>query len=80
MVQDPVCGMQIGEGEAAGKVGYCGMAYYFCSVFCLAAFVENPEKYTRGKKEPCSDIIPSVKVVMLRSVSEPNHCGGGQPC
>lgn len=46
MVQDPVCGMQIGEGEAAGKVGYCGMAYYFCSVFCLAAFVENPEKYT----------------------------------
>lgn len=42
MAQDPVCGMQIDEGEAAGKVGFKGAAYYFCSVFCMAAFIGHP--------------------------------------
>ena len=67
MVEDPVCGIQISEAEAAGKVGYWGRAYYFCSVFCMAAFVENPEKYTAGEERTLQHSPPR------REVSDPDR-------
>lgn len=45
MVTDPVCGMQIDEGKAAGTSVYHGQTYYFCSNGCKAAFDKEPEKY-----------------------------------
>jgi YHS domain-containing protein len=62
MVEDPVCGIQINEAEAAGKVGYWGRAYYFCSVFCMAAFVEDAEKYMAGEEKPLQHNHPRREV------------------
>ena len=41
-VVDPVCGMQIESGEAAGMAEYNGVVYYFCSQDCRAKFMAKP--------------------------------------
>jgi YHS domain-containing protein len=43
---DPVCGMEVKEGEVAGTSTYDGGTYYFCSTDCKDEFEENPEEYT----------------------------------
>jgi P-type Cu+ transporter len=45
MAQDPVCGMQVNEEQAAGKSEYQGRTYYFCSTRCQQQFDQNPERY-----------------------------------
>ncbi len=47
--KDPVCGMTVGEKQAAGKSEYQGKTYYFCSTGCKAAFDKEPQKYV-GKE------------------------------
>ncbi len=47
--RDPVCGMQVAESESAGKVGYWGQDYYFCSEDCKKRFEEDPEKYAGSR-------------------------------
>ncbi|HEX9962876.1 MAG TPA: YHS domain-containing protein [Pyrinomonadaceae bacterium] len=42
---DPVCGMQIGEEDAAGQAEYEGKTYYFCSTACQQKFEANPAEY-----------------------------------
>ncbi len=42
---DPVCGMKVNEKDAAGKIGYAGAMYYFCSEDCKKAFEEDPAQY-----------------------------------
>ena len=42
---DPVCGMQIGQADAAGQSAYQGQTYYFCSAAGKTNFDELPEKY-----------------------------------
>ena len=42
---DPVCGMQVTEGEEAARREYDGMTYYFCSKACARKFQQNPESY-----------------------------------
>ncbi len=44
--KDPVCGRDVEEGKAAGKVTYLGAEYYFCSHACKQAFEESPGTYT----------------------------------
>jgi YHS domain-containing protein len=46
MAQDPVCGMQVNEEQAAGKSEYQGQTYYFCSTRCQQQFDQNPDRYT----------------------------------
>jgi Cu+-exporting ATPase len=36
MVVDPVCGMTVDPGHAAGSFTHRGTTYYFCSVHCRA--------------------------------------------
>ena len=43
---DPVCGMKVRESAAAGRVGYAGQMYYFCSQDCVDAFKRDPGRYT----------------------------------
>lgn len=43
---DPVCGMQVNQAKAAGKVRHLGAEYYFCSKECKHAFEESPGTYT----------------------------------
>ncbi len=42
---DPVCGMSVDEAKAAGKTGYAGVMYYFCSDTCKRTFEEDPAKF-----------------------------------
>jgi Cu+-exporting ATPase len=50
-VLDPVCGMMVDPGRAAGHVEHVGKTYYFCSKSCVAKFSADPEKYLSGKRE-----------------------------
>ena len=42
---DPVCGMMVVPGKAAGKVEHAGKNYYFCSKGCAERFSREPEKF-----------------------------------
>ncbi|MBI3652709.1 MAG: YHS domain-containing protein [Acidobacteria bacterium] len=43
--QDPICGMQVDEQNAAGKSEYQGQIYYFCSPACKNKFDQDPEQF-----------------------------------
>jgi YHS domain-containing protein len=43
--KDPVCGAAVDESHAAGKTGYAGQMYYFCSPDCRLKFEENPKRF-----------------------------------
>ncbi len=47
MATDPVCGMNVEESSAAGKLLHEGTVYYFCSTDCLGKFKANPAAYVR---------------------------------
>lgn len=49
-VLDPVCGMMILPGDAAGSVEHNGQAYYFCSPGCVEKFKADPRKYLSPDK------------------------------
>ncbi len=42
---DPVCGMEMGEGEVAARLTLDGVDRAFCSEDCLRKFVAAPEQY-----------------------------------
>jgi Cu+-exporting ATPase len=46
-VVDPVCGMQIESGEAAGRAEFEGVVYYFCSEDCRNKLMANPSNYVK---------------------------------
>ena len=43
--KDPVCGMMVSRGRAAGKFEHKGKTYYFCSTRCAERFAKEPEKF-----------------------------------
>jgi YHS domain-containing protein len=45
MAKDPVCGMQVDEGNAAGQTEHQAKRYYFCSASCQKRFQQNPAAY-----------------------------------
>ena len=47
---DPVCGLTIDEDKAAGKIGYAGDMFYFCSKDCEQRFLEDPAEFIGQKK------------------------------
>lgn len=49
MATDPVCGMQIEETKAEGKIEHEGRTYYFCSQTCHKVFERMPQRFV-GKK------------------------------
>src|SRR5262249_59492595 len=52
MALDPVCGMTVDPGTAAGQHEHEGRTYYFCSQHCLHAFKADPATFLSGKKKP----------------------------
>jgi Cu+-exporting ATPase len=42
---DPVCGMRVEPATAAGSSLHEGVAYYFCSPHCRAAFERDPSRF-----------------------------------
>ena len=47
MERDVVCGLQVDPSKAAGKSGYNGTPYYFCSKVFKPTFVEAPKQYLK---------------------------------
>jgi YHS domain-containing protein len=45
---DPVCGMDVAPGQAAGSILYHGIRYHFCSEACLSRFRDDPSHYVQG--------------------------------
>ncbi len=43
--RDPVCGMNVSEASAAGKLEHEGHIYYFCAQSCVQKFKADPRKY-----------------------------------
>jgi class 3 adenylate cyclase/YHS domain-containing protein len=46
LVVDPVCQMAVDPERAVGRVMLEGSAHYFCSLSCVAAFSQNPQRYS----------------------------------
>jgi class 3 adenylate cyclase/YHS domain-containing protein len=46
LVVDPVCQMAVDPDRAVGRLIYEGSAYHFCSMSCVAAFSQNPGRYS----------------------------------
>jgi len=44
---DPVCRMRVEPSHAAGWLRHGGTGWWFCSLECVAAFVNEPETYAR---------------------------------
>jgi len=44
-MKDPVCGMQVEPGKAAGRFACGGKTYLLCSKHCLHAFSADPGRY-----------------------------------
>jgi YHS domain-containing protein len=42
---DPVCGLEITEQNVGASLEYDEQMYYFCSVDCREAFLEDPLRY-----------------------------------
>src|SRR5687768_7227493 len=49
-VVDPVCGMTISKGDAAGSSEHGDTTYYFCSTGCKKKFDADPAAYASGKR------------------------------
>ncbi len=49
MEKDPVCGMQVDAGKAAGTSEHAGQTYYFCSAGCKRKFDQNPAQYSQQR-------------------------------
>ena len=47
MAQDPVCGMNVDEKNAAAKSEHNGQQFYFCSAQCKQRFDQSPDQYAR---------------------------------
>ena len=63
MAIDPVCGMSVDPGHAAGSFTYEGKTYSFCSKGCVAKFQADPEKYLHpdAKPEPMTEEATSAE-------------------
>jgi hypothetical protein len=51
-VIDPVCGMAVGAGEAAGTIDYHDQRFTFCSANCQDRFREHPDLFASMRSLP----------------------------
>ncbi len=61
-VVDPVCGMTIAPGDAAGQASYNGQTYYFCSPGCLERFRSTPDAFVGSKVEEVAVSATTMRV------------------
>jgi adenylate cyclase len=47
---DPVCRMRVEPSHAVGWLRHGGTGWWFCSLECAAAFVQEPDTYARMNK------------------------------
>ena len=49
LARDPVCGMDVDPGTAAGSVEHDGRTIYFCSRHCVEKFKADPARYATAR-------------------------------
>lgn len=54
-VEDPVCGMDVGDIKKAPSEEYKGKVYYFCSEHCKKTFKKDPASFTTKDTPPQDD-------------------------
>ena len=62
MAKDPVCGMEIDEGQARHRTPHRGGIYFFCGEACKVKFEGNPEKYSDAVE---NEVSKTRKVVVI---------------
>lgn len=64
-VVDPVCGMKILLGKAAGSQEYEDQTYYFCSQSCVQKFKADPARYVAREAEqrPASSVANGLEYI-----------------
>src|SRR5450432_1542494 len=79
---DPVCGMTVDPGRAAGKAEHQGRTYYFCGASCLKNFQSDPGMFTDGKKQPAPAATdPAVEAATYTCRMHPEvHADKPGPC
>jgi Cu+-exporting ATPase len=56
---DPVCGMDVEPGRAAGGgAEHAGMTYWFCSPSCREKFLADPHRYLSTAPAPSASVAP----------------------
>ncbi|MBZ0094411.1 MAG: heavy metal translocating P-type ATPase, partial [Sulfuricella sp.] len=83
MATDPVCGMTVGEGAAAGAAIYAGTTYYFCSENCLRKFEANPATYVHAGSQAHgmnphaghAHAMPAAPAVAKKDMAKDPICG-----
>ena len=73
MTKDPVCGMEIKEGEAYARREHGGQTFFFCSPKCAAAFAENPARYAGEGNGGHGKHIPSATTGVREGVAGPKR-------
>src|SRR5580692_8796916 len=73
--QDPVCGMTVVPGKAAGKVEHAGKNYYFCSKGCAERFSREPQRFLTvpGTGDRQRRPLPRGRDAMRRSPAVESH-------
>ncbi len=76
--KDPVCGMNVEAGAAAGTSEHKGKKYYFCSARCKKLFDADPEKYLAPRKAPedSKPHWPAADVRPAGPAASPDERGG----
>ena len=74
---DPVCGMHVVPGEAAGGAyEHAGVTYHFCAEACRRKFAADPDKYLAGHREAMGVASSSRGAYAPRSESNAPRSGG----
>src|SRR2546426_11859268 len=59
-VKDPVCGMDVERGQAAGgSAEYTGATYWFCNPGCREKFAADPARYVAPPSAALPAATPS---------------------
>jgi YHS domain-containing protein len=72
MLEDPVCGMPVDEGDTKYSYEYKGKRYYFCTSECMDLFLRNPDKFIAGVRMKMGE-GPSCRRWTNRSSNEPER-------
>ncbi|MEI6148933.1 MAG: heavy metal translocating P-type ATPase [bacterium] len=82
VIKDPVCGMTVSPGEAAGTAEQGGVTYLFCSTHCLEKFRADPVRYLGKRETRPAAAVPGARYtcpmhpeVMSESPADCPKCG-----
>jgi P-type Cu+ transporter len=77
-VIDPVCGMDVTPGEAAGgRAAHAGTTYWFCNPGCRERFIADPERYLHAPAASASTSPNDTRIYTCPMHPEVRQVGPG---